>query len=70
MVTTNSSPTQGFLAPSETVKHAHQRVVMDLCYDFSNQTKIAQIPIAATIDPIFCQYKEVCLFCIFYGISV
>ncbi|XP_063693147.1 transient receptor potential cation channel subfamily M member-like 2 isoform X5 [Bolinopsis microptera] len=49
---------QGFLAPSETVKHAHQRVVLDLCYDFCNQTKIAQIPIAASIDPIFSQYKE------------
>ncbi|KAL5247129.1 hypothetical protein ACHWQZ_G019101 [Mnemiopsis leidyi] len=50
---------QGFLAPSESVKHAHQRVILDLCYDFSNQTRLAQKPVVASMDPVFSQYREI-----------
>jgi len=50
---------QGFMAPNETTRHAHQRVLLDLCFDYNNISKTAQKPLLTSIDGAFKQYKEV-----------
>eukprot|EP00116_Pleurobrachia_bachei_P011675 sb/3471937/ len=49
----------GFLAPKESSRHSHQRILLDLCYDYQNRTKQDQKTLVHSVDQLFKHHKEI-----------